>query len=80
MFIDGEMPAETFKERMELIAERHGSDLEIYGYNRDRFGDDMEIPPLNVEAGQKWLVRELDLIKPDMIIFDNIIRFWSAIS
>lgn len=32
----------------------------------------MEIPPLNVEAGQKWLVREIDLIKPDMIIFDNI--------
>ena len=35
MYLDGEMPAETFKERMELIAQRYGSDITLYGYNRD---------------------------------------------
>jgi AAA domain len=72
MYIDGEMPAETFKERMELIAERHGDDLEIYGYNRDRLGDEGDIPPLDTQAGRDWLKREIDIIKPDLIIFDSI--------
>ena len=38
MYFDGEMPAETFKERMELIASRYGPDLQLYGYNRDALG------------------------------------------
>ena len=35
MYLDGEMPAETFKERMEIIARRYGADIQLYGYNRD---------------------------------------------
>jgi hypothetical protein len=31
MYIDGEMPVETFKERMELIAARHGRYLDFQG-------------------------------------------------
>ena len=29
MYLDGEMPAETFKERMELIAQRYGDDIPL---------------------------------------------------
>jgi hypothetical protein len=71
MYLDGEMPAETFKERMQLIADQYGPALDLYGYNRDVLSDG-ELPPLNTEAGEKWLRRELDLIKPDLVIFDSI--------
>ena len=71
MYLDGEMPAETFKERMQLIAERYGSDIPLFGYNRDDLGDGA-MPPLNEEDGEKWLMREIGLIEPDLIIFDSI--------
>ena len=38
MYLDGEMPAETFKERMQLIADEFGEDLTLFGYNRDVLG------------------------------------------
>ena len=72
MLIDGEMPSETFKERMELVAERHGRELEIYGYNRDWLGDEREIPPLDTDQGRQWLQHEIEIVKPDLIIFDSI--------
>jgi hypothetical protein len=71
MYLDGELPMETFKERMQLIADRHGKDIEIFGYNREALGDD-GMPPLNTEAGQAWLKREIAAVKPDLIIFDSI--------
>jgi AAA domain len=71
MYLDGELPMETFKERMELIADRHGKDIEFYGYNREDLGDDA-LAPLNTDAGQAWLKREIAAIKPDLIIFDSI--------
>jgi hypothetical protein len=71
MYIDGELPMETFKERMELLAKRYGSDLAFYGYNREDLGDD-GLPPLNTEAGQVWLKREIEAVKPDIIFFDSI--------
>jgi hypothetical protein len=71
MYLDGELPMETFKERMQLIADRHGKDIEFYGYNREDLGDD-RLPPLNTEAGQAWLKREIAAIKPDLIVFDSI--------
>jgi hypothetical protein len=40
MYLDGELPMETVKERMQLIAARHGNDIEFYGYNREDLGDD----------------------------------------
>ena len=78
MYLDGEMPAETFKERMQLIAERYGSDIPFFGYNRDDLGDGA-MPPLNEEDGEKWLMREIDLIKPDLIIFDSIMCLLSGV-
>jgi hypothetical protein len=66
MYLDGELSMETFKERMQLIATRHGNDIEFFGYNREDLGDE-GLPPLNTEAGQAWLKREIAAIKPDLI-------------
>jgi hypothetical protein len=68
MYLDGEMPAETAKERLETIGQRYGTDLDLWFYNRDM----LTMPPLNSEAGEKWLTAEIDALKPDLIIFDNI--------
>jgi RecA-family ATPase len=51
IYLDGELPAETFKERMELVARRYGKDLTLYGHNRDALLDG-EMPPLNSAEGQ----------------------------
>jgi AAA domain len=71
MLIDGELPVETFKERMELIAARYGRDIHFFGYNREDLGFD-GMPPLNSDLGQAWLRREIEAVKPDLIIFDSI--------
>lgn len=71
MYIDGEMPADTFKERMEQIAEVYGSELQLYGYNRDDLGDET-IPPLNTTQGEAWLMNEIATIKPELIVFDSV--------
>ena len=71
MYLDGELPAETFKERIEIVAKRYGEDIELFGYNRDVIGPD-EMPPLNTEAGRAWLLREVETVKPDIIFFDAI--------
>ena len=71
MYLDGEMPAETFRERMELIAAQFGNDIPLYGYNRDVLGPD-EMPPLNTPEGERWLWREIEAVKPDAIFFDAI--------
>jgi hypothetical protein len=71
MYLDGEMPAETFKERMECIAAPFGGDLQFWGYNRDRLADG-EMPPLNTPEGEEWLLKEIDAIEPDLIEFDSI--------
>jgi hypothetical protein len=71
MYLDGELPAETFKERMKLIAQRYGPDISFWGYSRDVLGDD-DMPPLNLPEGVAWLMREIEVVKPDLIIFDAI--------
>lgn len=71
MYIDGELPNETFKERMEQIAEVYGSELQLYGYNRDDL-EDGSIPPLNTPQGEAWLMNEIATIKPELIVFDSI--------
>jgi AAA domain len=78
MYLDGEMPAETFKERMELIAQRYGDDIQFYGYNRDDLGDN-QMPPLNEEDGEKWLMREIKAVQPDLIIFDSVMSLLSGV-
>jgi hypothetical protein len=71
MYFDGEMPAETAKERLQIIGQRYGEDLDLWFYNRDVLKDG-EMPPLNSEEGEKWLLKEIEAVKPNLIIFDNI--------
>jgi AAA domain len=75
MYLDGELPAQTFKDRMKCIAARYGRGLSIYGYSRDRLHDG-EPPPLNGEPGQKWLLNEISIVKPDAIIFDSVMALF----
>ncbi len=70
MYLDGELPVETFKERMQLVAACYGEGLPFYGYNRDDLGGVM--PPLNTEEGQKWLWRVIESLGPDAVFFDSI--------
>ncbi len=77
MYLDGELPAETFKERMELIGDRYGDDIELFGYSRDVLSPD-EMPPLNTDAGRAWLWREIEIVKPDLISFDAIMCLLSG--
>jgi hypothetical protein len=78
MYLDGEMPAETFKERMQLIAERYGPDLQLYGYNRDDL-DDEQMPPLNTPEGEQWLMREIDAVRPEVVFLDSIMCLLSGV-
>lgn len=77
MYLDGEMPAETFKERIEIVTRRYGEDIKLYGYNRDVLGPD-DMPPLDAEAGQAWLLREIEGVKPDLIVFDSVMCLLSG--
>lgn len=70
MYLDGELPAETLKERIESAAKLFG-EPQLYAYNRDRLTD-TDLPPLNTPNGQKWLLAEIDAVKPDLIVFDNV--------
>lgn len=70
MYLDGEMPAETLKERIEAAAAIYG-DVNLHAYNRGLLAPDA-MPPLNTPAGQAWLWREIDAVQPDLIIFDSI--------
>jgi hypothetical protein len=70
-YFDGELPAETFKERLQFIASRYGEDLNLYGYNRDALRDG-EMPAFNSPEGEAWLWREIDAVHPDLVIFDSV--------
>ena len=56
---------------MEILGGRYGSDIPFYCYNREDLGDG-QMPPFNAEEGQKWLMREIEAIKPEFIIFDSV--------
>jgi hypothetical protein len=71
MYLDGEMPAETFKDRIKQIVSLYGRDCDIYGSNRDDLGDG-QMPPLNTPEGEAWVWKEIAIIEPDVIVFDSI--------
>ncbi len=71
MYLDGEMPASTVKERIKLIAARYGGGIPLSVYSRDVLGAG-DMPPLNTPAGAVWLMREIGEAKPDFIVFDSI--------
>jgi phage/plasmid primase-like uncharacterized protein len=78
MYLDGEMSRETFKERVEIITQRYGADIEFYGYCRDDLPEG-EAPPLNTEQGQHWLWREVKRNKPDIIGFDSVMSLLDGV-
>jgi predicted ATP-dependent serine protease len=76
---DGEMPTATFQERIKLLQTIYGPGLKFYGYNRNLMAQEgEELHPFNTSAGQKWLWREIDAIKPDLIVFDSIMCLTSG--
>ena len=73
LYIDGEMPSETFKERMIQVTDLYGHDINLFGINRDNeLSMGRDIPPLNTEAGEAWLEEQIEMYKPDLIVFDSI--------
>jgi hypothetical protein len=74
MCFDGEMPAETFQERAKLANALYGAaGVEFYGYNLEELEQKRQgFEPFNTEAGRAWLMREIERLKPDLIIFDSI--------
>ena len=73
MYIDGEMPAETFKERIVQVTTLFGKDIELIGINRDdEASHNNEMPPLNTGEGVEWLKHKVKYTKPDAIAFDSI--------
>ena len=71
LYLEVELPQETFKERCILLARQFGADIAFYGYNRDALGDDA-MPPLNTVKGMDWLADKVERIRPDLIICDFI--------
>ena len=72
MYLDGEMPSETAKERLQIIADQFGPDLRLWFYNRDVMPDTSGWPPLNTEEGEEWLFSEIEAVRPDFIVFDSV--------
>src|SRR4029077_6630507 len=61
MYLNGEMPQETFQQRMRMVTSRYGEGIPFYGYNWEALGPD-GIPPLNTPIGQAWLRREIEAV------------------
>jgi hypothetical protein len=85
LYIDGEMPASLMKERIAGAAGRVDHDLQqllggnLFFYARDwaehlarRYPTLGELEPLNTEAGQNFIKRLVAIIRPDAIVFDNV--------
>jgi hypothetical protein len=74
MYIDGDMPAETFQERIKLAMQIYGAaGMAFYGYNLDELDrENKGFEPFNTPDGRAWLEREIDRVRPDLIIFDSI--------
>jgi hypothetical protein len=51
--------------------QRWRRDIPFFGHNREDLGFD-GMPPLNTPVGQAWLRREIEAVKPDLVIFDSI--------
>jgi AAA domain len=71
LYIDGEMSGRQAKKRLGAAARRNGRmPPTLFYFNRDDFPS---FPPLNTEAGQKFIDALIeDLGGVDLIIFDNV--------
>jgi hypothetical protein len=71
LYIDGEMSPRLMKDRLQEAAQRRGSiPSTLWIINREDFPN---VPPLNLEDGQKFVEWMIDRIGGiDVIVFDNI--------
>src|SRR5262249_16772923 len=70
LYIDGEMPKEEMQRRLREEAARCGREPKnLFPLSREHFED---MPPLNTEAGERWMDGKIAEVKPDLILFDNI--------
>jgi RecA-family ATPase len=82
LVIDGEMPKGTIKKRMTAVRLRESKqiprgNLLVFSMDRaeeftERFPQLGKFEPLNTPAGAAFLLRLIDLVNPDVIIFDNV--------
>ncbi|WP_363348290.1 AAA family ATPase [Methylocystis echinoides] len=74
MYLDGELSQETFQERLNIVADRYGEDIALFAYSREYLttNNPEEMPAFNTPQGQEWLLREIEKVKPDLIVFDAI--------
>jgi putative DNA primase/helicase len=84
LYIDGEMPAEQVQRRIadaarRLVIEHHDKLSNLFVYSRDwaeelaRIYPDLGVlEPLNTEAGQNFIKRLVAIVRPDAIVFDNV--------
>jgi len=72
LYLDGEMPRGEMQERLKELADRHGGEI-TGGFDLLSREDAEDMPPLNREAGQRWLDAFIKHIGGvDLIIFDNV--------
>ena len=76
LIIDGEMPQELVKERVQDCVDRHGCPASIDILCKEQIED---MSPLDTEAGQRWVDGYIYRFGPfDFIIFDNIMSLTIA--
>lgn len=69
VYLDGEISADTFKQRLAAVADEYGSEAKLFADNRDVLGSN-EMPPLNTTEGERWLLQMIDRARPDTIVFE----------
>jgi hypothetical protein len=57
LVLDGEMPVETMKERVQLLAQIYGAQTRLIVLNRERLAE-KEMPPLDFARGQDRSAKE----------------------
>ncbi|WMT71066.1 AAA family ATPase [Bradyrhizobium sp. Ash2021] len=70
LYIDGEMSRRLLRQRLLSEADRHGHDVSnFYGLSRE---DVPGFQPLNSPVGQAWIIKQIEQLGVELVIFDNI--------
>jgi hypothetical protein len=70
LYVDGEMARRLLRERILAEADRHAGNLQNF-YTLSR--EDVEgFQPLNTPAGQAWMLKLIERLGVEFVIFDNI--------
>ncbi|HEX3587756.1 MAG TPA: AAA family ATPase, partial [Candidatus Angelobacter sp.] len=78
LWFDGEMPLVVMQQRFRELARSYGYNGEFPGIHfvswqeADGLLPDAKWAPLNTAEGQEFILKLCDLIKPDVVMFDNV--------